>query len=66
MSKTEMMEEGMTRITEAAKYLGLSRTKVYQLMHAGELVYAKFGKSRRIPRRALVAYVQKNLVGSVA
>ena len=46
----------------AARFLGVSRSKVYAMMDAGELTYAKFGRSRRVPRRALLELAEKSLV----
>jgi excisionase family DNA binding protein len=51
-------------VPEAAKFLRLSRTTVYEMMDRGELRYAKFGKSRRIPWAALKALAAESLVGS--
>lgn len=56
--------EGFAKIGEAAEFLGVSRAMVYALMERGELVYAKFGRSRRIPRRALVRYAEGAIVGA--
>ena len=56
--------EGFVAVSEAGEFLGLSRAKMYQLMDAGELAFAKFGKSRRIPRRALVAYAERCMVSA--
>jgi excisionase family DNA binding protein len=58
----ELIDEGFVKVHEAAKFLAVCRAKLYQLMDSGELRYAKFGKSRRIPRRALVEYAERNLV----
>jgi excisionase family DNA binding protein len=55
--------EGFVDVVEAGEFLGLSRAKLYQLMDAGELRFAKFGKSRRIPRLALIQYAERCLVG---
>ncbi len=60
---TGLLEDGLVRVPEAARLLGLSRSKVYALIEAGELPFAKFGISRRIPRRALAVYVRQHLVG---
>jgi excisionase family DNA binding protein len=58
----DIVSDGFATIPEAAKYLNLSRAKVYLMMDVGELKYAKFGRSRRIPWRALKEYAQQNLV----
>jgi len=57
-----VIEDGFVKVPEAARFLKLSRAKVYMLMDAGELAYAKFGRSRRIPRRALLEYATSCLV----
>jgi excisionase family DNA binding protein len=44
---------------EAAEALGIARTRVYQLMRAGEIRSVKIGKVRRIPVAALAAYVER-------
>jgi excisionase family DNA binding protein len=57
-----MVASGFATVAEAATFLRLSRAKVYQLMEGGELLYAKFGKSRRIPKDALREYAERCLV----
>src|SRR6516164_3641094 len=49
-----LVADGLLRVDEAADFLKVSRSKVYQLMDRGELRYAKIGKSRRIPHKAVV------------
>jgi excisionase family DNA binding protein len=61
--KTRALEGGFVTVPEAAQLLRLSRAKVYSLMDAGDLAYAKFGKARRIPREALETYVRQCMVG---
>jgi excisionase family DNA binding protein len=56
------VEEGFVGIAEAATFLKLSRSKVYLLMDGGELPYAKFGKARRIPKRALREFAERSMV----
>jgi excisionase family DNA binding protein len=58
-----LMADGLTSVSEAGRFLGLSRTTLYELMDAGELPYCKIGGARRIPRKALVALAKKCLVG---
>ncbi len=45
--------------TEAAELLGLSRTTVYELLNAEQIESVRIGRARRIPRAALVAYVDR-------
>ena len=62
VSLEQLVEAGLDRIREAANFLGISISQAYALMASGDLPYVKFGKSRRIPRRALVEFAKKNLV----
>ena len=51
------------RIPEVARFLALSRASVYQLMDRGELAWVKFGRARRVPRRAVVELAARRLIG---
>jgi excisionase family DNA binding protein len=44
---------------EAAEVLGVGRSTVYELIAAGQIESVRIGRSRRIPRAALVAYVAR-------
>lgn len=43
----------------AAAMLGIGRTKVFALMSEGQLESVQIGRSRRIPRASLEAYVAR-------
>jgi excisionase family DNA binding protein len=58
------VESRLVRVAEVAKHLSLSRSKIYQLMDAGELAYVKFGKSRRVPMDAVEKLVHSSTVGA--
>jgi excisionase family DNA binding protein len=51
------------KVEEVARLLSVSRAKVYAMMDAGELAYAKFGKSRRVPQSAIESLVTRSMVG---
>jgi excisionase family DNA binding protein len=51
---------------EAATALGIGRTRVYELMAAGDLRSVKIGRSRRIPVEALTAFISAISEGSAA
>jgi excisionase family DNA binding protein len=55
---------GFVTVPEAARYLAVSRAKLYAMMDAGDVRYAKFGKSRRIPVEALRELGERCLVGT--
>jgi excisionase family DNA binding protein len=44
---------------EAAELLGVGRTTVYELLAAEQIESVRIGRARRIPRAALVAYVDR-------
>ncbi len=59
----DLVQDGFASVTEAMRYLSISRTTLYALMDGSQLAYAKVGRSRRIPWRALHAFAAAALVG---
>jgi excisionase family DNA binding protein len=57
MARTGEVPVLLVRPEHAAAALGVSRTKIYELMAAGKLGSIKIGRSRRIPVDALTAFV---------
>jgi excisionase family DNA binding protein len=57
-----LVEEGLARIRDAAQFLGVSVAQLYVFMGRGDLPFVKLGKSRRIPRRALIELAARNLI----
>jgi excisionase family DNA binding protein len=55
----DMMELGFVTVREAASFLRIGRTKVYDLMDGQDLPYVKMGKTRRIPKVALKLFAEK-------
>lgn len=58
----QIVGDGLLRLGEAEKFLAVSRYLLYELMDRGDLPFVMVGKRRRIPRKALMDYAQKNLV----
>lgn len=56
----------LVRPENAAMALGISRSKVYELMASGRLQSVKIGRSRRIPMEALLAFVAATAKGTAA
>lgn len=50
---------GLLRVEEAAAWLGLGRTKTYELVARGELPSVCIGRSRRVPLSALQTFVER-------
>ena len=61
-----LIADGPMTVKEAAEFLRLSRSSVYVLMDHGELAFVKLGRSRRIPRRALVELAASGLRGGLS
>ena len=60
---TALVEDGLLTVQQAATFLQISRSNLYALMERGELAFVKIGRSRRIPRRALVELAARELRG---
>ena len=58
-------DEGLRTIPFVARFLAVSRSKVYQMMEAGELEFVKLGASRRIPWVAVLRLVRQNTVKAI-
>lgn len=49
----------LLRPEEGARALGVSRARLYELLASGEIESVRIGRSRRIPRQALEAFVER-------
>jgi excisionase family DNA binding protein len=58
-----IVADGLMTVPEAAEYLSISRSKLYEMMDSGELAYVKLGRCRRIQRRELIDLVSRQLRG---
>jgi excisionase family DNA binding protein len=50
---------GLLRVEEAAAWLGLGRTKTYELVGCGALPSVCIGRSRRVPVSALETFIER-------
>jgi excisionase family DNA binding protein len=60
-----LVAEGLFTITETGAFLKVSRATVYNLMDRGELPFVKVGRTRRIPKRAVLQLAAQALEGGV-
>ncbi len=63
-NETALETASLQPVPAVARYLSVSRSKVYQLMDAGELPYVKLGKSRRVRWADVLRLVEENLVSN--
>lgn len=48
------------KVPHAAQVIDLSERQMWELVRSGEIESIKIGASRRIPRAALVAYIEQH------
>jgi excisionase family DNA binding protein len=64
MSANEwVLGDGM-KVPEAVKKSGISRSKIYELMHSGLIDGYKIGRSLRVSRKSLVAFLESRRVSA--
>ena len=56
-----MIERLMLRPAEAAEALGISRSKVYELIASGQIPSIRLGGSVRVPVQALREWIENEL-----
>ncbi len=59
------IEPALLDAEEAARYLGIGRSKVYGLLQAGQLRGVKVGRARRFSRTELDRFVERLERGDV-
>jgi len=64
MTQDQLVSEGLVTVKEAAAFLRLSRSTLYNLMDQGKLCYVKINGSRRIPKNALGILAKTHLINS--
>ena len=55
-----LQEAAWISYSEAQKYTGLGRTKLWELVAAGDVEAARIGRAVRISRRSLDEYLRRN------
>jgi excisionase family DNA binding protein len=60
-SDLEMVEDGLLKVPDACKFLSVSRSRLYLWIEQGELPSVRLGRSRRIPKRALMEFTARHL-----
>jgi excisionase family DNA binding protein len=56
-----MPEALLVNVREAAKMLGIGRSKLYELIAAGEIASIRIGAVRRVVVADLTAYIERSL-----
>ena len=57
-----MVQDGMVTLQEAQDFLRISRQTLWRLTKAGQLPYVRIGRTRRIPKQALVEFAAGRLI----
>ena len=59
----DLVADGLMKVGEVEAFFDCSRSTVYNWMYQGLLAYVKLGRSRRIPRRAVLELAARGLRG---
>ncbi len=62
MNNQELMADGVFTVREASEFAKRSTAALYVDMKEGRLRYVKYGKSRRIPKRALIDFIARHAI----
>ena len=62
--ETEVEQKEWFTTDELVRWLGLGRTKAYEMLRSGEIPSYKIGRIRRIRRRDVEAWLERNKFGS--
>ena len=54
--------DGLERVADAARFLGVSKSLIYTLIRSGKLPSVRLGTSRRVPVRAVRDLARISLV----
>ena len=53
----DLFRDGCLSIVEAAKFLGISRARIYEHVQAGDIPSVRDGRRRLVPLRGLVRFL---------
>ncbi len=57
---TDVWADGGAPMAEAVSFSGYGRSKLYELMDAGEIPFAKVGRRRIVARRGLRSFLERS------
>jgi len=63
-TQTQPTPSGLKTVSVVARYLSISRLKLYRMMDDGTLPYVKLNKSRRISWDAVLRLIEANTVAN--
>lgn len=58
-----VFQDGLISVHDACLFLGLKKSKIYDLMARGELRYCQIGRARRVPKSELLRLAAATLRG---
>jgi excisionase family DNA binding protein len=56
---SDICADGVLTLDQFADFIGVRRSKAYQIVAAGQVEFLRIGADRKIPRRAAVAFLQR-------
>lgn len=61
MTKTEILAEGLERVSQAAQRLGINRNTLYEWIKEGKIPFTCINGTYRVPRRAVSEMLENGL-----
>lgn len=61
MTKTEILTDGLERVSQAARRLGINRNTVYEWIKEGKIPYTLINGVYRVPSRAVSEMLEHGL-----
>jgi excisionase family DNA binding protein len=62
MSPQDLVADGLLTVRGACDFLGISRTSLWRLMDSGQVAFCYWQRSRRIPKKALIAFAAGRVI----
>ena len=63
LSAEALLADGCLSIADAVAFSGLSRSRLYEHIRAGDFPTVKDGRRRLVPRRALIRFLAEGFEG---
>lgn len=63
VNKSDFYGDDFMTVSEVAELLRVSKMTIYRLVHSGEMLSIRLGRSFRLPRRSVNKYIRCSVTG---